>query len=225
MRCGELETWLQRRLDAGPKELADFLEHHLEHCLDCRALHAAALRLEDGLRALAPPRVPADLTGHIVHRVMAARNSRFRRRLAAVAALAATVLALSLAVPPHGQTNRLGSPEASVALKDTVPPSEAPRQPPSLSRSVREAGSALVALVGRTADETMGESRVLLPATLPQRVLAPVSWPEPLDPPVQSMRQAGEGVSAGLEPVVSSARRAMDLFLRDAPETAPGGHQ
>jgi hypothetical protein len=42
-----------------------------------------------------------------------------------------------------------------------------------------------------------------------------------LDPPAQSLRQAGQGVATGLEPVATSARRAFDLFLRDIPPVAP----
>jgi hypothetical protein len=37
----------------------------------------------------------------------------------------------------------------------------------------------------------------------------------PPDAPVKSLREAGESVSAGLGPVASSARRAVDLFIRD----------
>ena len=47
----------------------------------------------------------------------------------------------------------------------------------------------------------------------------------PLDPPARSLREAGEGVSVGLEPVADSARRVVGLFLRELPpmDAAPRG--
>jgi hypothetical protein len=38
-----------------------------------------------------------------------------------------------------------------------------------------------------------------------------------MEPPTRPLREAGEGVSEGLEPVTTSARRAVDLFLRELP--------
>jgi predicted anti-sigma-YlaC factor YlaD len=38
-----------------------------------------------------------------------------------------------------------------------------------------------------------------------------------IEPPTRSLREAGQGVSEGLEPVTNSARRAFDLFLRELP--------
>ena len=97
-----------------------------------------------------------------------------------------------------------------------VQPSTGQRLPVSLQASVREAGSALVALVERTADEAVEQGRVLFPTTLPPQATFD-SGTLPFDPPVRSLREAGQGLSAGLEPVATSARRAMDLFLREVP--------
>jgi hypothetical protein len=41
--------------------------------------------------------------------------------------------------------------------------------------------------------------------------------------PMRSLRDAGQGVSSGLEPVADSARRAFDMVLREIPTVAPGG--
>jgi hypothetical protein len=38
-----------------------------------------------------------------------------------------------------------------------------------------------------------------------------------LEPGTQSLREAQEGVAVGFEPVTSSARRAVNLFLREIP--------
>src|SRR5260370_41476734 len=90
-----------------------------------------------------------------------------------------------------------------------VPPAGA-----TLDQDVEEAGSALAALTRRAAGETLDQSRRLLsdmtPAVRPDEALQP-----PPEPPTQSLREAGQGVSSGLEPMASSARRAVNLFLRD----------
>jgi hypothetical protein len=86
----------------------------------------------------------------------------------------------------------------------------------SLQASVREAGTALAALVERTADEAVGESRALLPAGLPRQAAFEADTLA-FDPSVRSLREVSQGLSAGLEPVTASARRAVDLFLREMP--------
>jgi hypothetical protein len=74
----------------------------------------------------------------------------------------------------------------------------------------------LAALVGRTADEAVEQSRALLPAGLPRQATFDADSLA-IDPSVRSLREAGQGLSAGLEPVTTSARRAVDLFLREMP--------
>jgi hypothetical protein len=70
-------------------------------------------------------------------------------------------------------------------------------------------------LTSQTADETMGETRWFVPK-VPSPVLPKVDL-ESIESPTRPLRAASEGVSAGLEPVTSSARRAVDLFLRELP--------
>jgi hypothetical protein len=41
-----------------------------------------------------------------------------------------------------------------------------------------------------------------------------------LEPPANSLRQAGREVSAGLRPLAHSARRAVAMFLGEFPEAA-----
>ena len=76
----------------------------------------------------------------------------------------------------------------------------------------------MVALVNRTADETVGQSRVLLPQGVSTPALpASETWQPTLEPGADSLREAQEGVALGFEPVTSSARRAVNLFLREIP--------
>jgi hypothetical protein len=74
-----------------------------------------------------------------------------------------------------------------------------------------EAGTAMAALTTRTASETVDQTRSLLP-------LLPTSTVEVLsEPPLEPLREASEGVSAGLAPVAEHARRAVGVFFRDLP--------
>ena len=62
------------------------------------------------------------------------------------------------------------------------------------------------------------QGRVFLPRNLPEGPTADAPALEPLlDQPARSLREMQDGMSAGLEPVASSARRAVDLFLRELP--------
>ncbi len=83
---------------------------------------------------------------------------------------------------------------------------------------------ALGTLVRRTATETFDQGRLLIPSqVLPPNPLPQDSWQVNLDEPARTLTQTGQNLSASLEPVTSSARRAVDLFLRELPpvETEP----
>jgi hypothetical protein len=87
-----------------------------------------------------------------------------------------------------------------------------------LHRRIEEASLAVVALTRQAADETMGQTKFLLPVSIPQASLG--DFPQPdgaMEPPVQSLRDVQEGMSAGLEPVANSARRAIGFFWRGIP--------
>src|SRR5207302_304859 len=99
-----------------------------------------------------------------------------------------------------------------------------PAAPPSLDESVKDAGAALVALTRRTAHETFGQTRLLLPDVSPPVPRPhPDLWQQTVEQPAQSLREAGAGVSTGLGPVADSARRAVDMFLQEIPPVPPGG--
>jgi hypothetical protein len=226
---------LQQRLDGRPGRDAD-LEVHLAGCPDCRELHAAAGRLEDGLRQLAPPVPPPELAVRVVARVLAQRRAAARRRRVLVGcALAASLLLGYLAAPAWLPPDD-GPGERQFALRwlnwiwprpalqdiaidiergdlmeiDVRPPSPAP----SLRASVAEA---VAGLTSRLADETVGPTRGLLEDIGPP---APPS-PQTPDPPGSPLREARQGATVCLEPVATSARRAVDLFLRELPPLEP----
>ena len=139
---------------------------------------------------------------------------RSRRRWAVSLALAAGLfVALSLRLDWRGRPAEPKSNKSEVIVKKTPAPPAV--DSPTLRESAAEMGGAVVALTSQTADETMGQTRWLVP-----RVSSP-ALPrvdlESIEPPTRPLREAGESLSAGLEPVTNSARRAVDLFLRELP--------
>ncbi|HEY7424119.1 MAG TPA: hypothetical protein VH682_07775 [Gemmataceae bacterium] len=213
MNCHASHDLLQQGLDGTPIESPEWLEH-LRGCPDCRALAAATRRLQDGLRLLAAPLPPLDLTARIADRVVLDRRRarrRARQRWAVSLALAAGLfLALALRLDWRGRPAKHESHQPGAIAKSA--------DAPTLRESAAEVGGAVAALTSQTADETMGQTLWLVPkvssASLPTVDL------EFIGPPTRPLREAGEGVSAGLEPVTTSARRAVDLLLRELPPMA-----
>jgi hypothetical protein len=130
-----------------------------------------------------------------------ARRQRVGRWAATGAALAAAIV---LAVWLSNRALNSGNPGQEMAL--------APTKAPSLRAELVGAGDAVASLTKRTASETLGESRLLVPKIeVPKFVTA--SWSlatAPLD-------STGKGIADGFEPVATSARRAVNLFLGDVP--------
>ena len=237
MTCSEIHDLLQQRLDGEPIAEGAVLDRHLAACSACRELVASANRLEDYFRSLVSPTPPADLSQRILARWLEEhrQQARWRRRLlTSVAIAAALLLALFLGYQswrPKGETESGRNDE--MANQNHSSPRFAPSPSPriaaapaesSLNRNMEEAGSALVALVNRTADETVGQGKVLLPTTMPAPPLPDAeAWQQTLEPPVESLREAQQNVALGLEPVTNSARRAVNLFWRELPpkETRP----
>ena len=218
MNCHAYQSLLQQRLDGTPVESPEALQH-VRTCADCRALEAATRRLEDGLRRLASPLPPPDLARRIADRVLSDRRRiqrRARRRLAATLALAACLLvALALRLDWRTARDVRDTDRSEVKVTKALP--EPPKRPaaPTLRESVAEAGGAVASLTNQTADEAVASTRWLVPR-VPTPQLPEVKLSS-IEPPTAPLREAGEGVSAGLEPVTNSARRAVDLFLRELP--------
>jgi hypothetical protein len=240
MNCDDCRQQLQARLD-GESVPADDIAAHLAACPECRALEAAARRLHTGLRLLTPPAPPAGIAERLIAGVLADRRKRVRRRRLAfagvVGALAASLLVVLFFTPGEDDRTAFGwvedmyslakyryfTPNKSlkqIQLAPHTPPDEEPV--PSLNDNMADATSAVASLARRTADETVSSGQLLVPA-----VSLPMTEPEvlgpPLEPPAQSLREAGHGVAVGLEPVTSSAVRAFDLFRRDIAPMTPAG--
>lgn len=217
MGCADVHHWLQRRLDGEFREAPAIVERHLASCPRCRAQEAAAQRLDWALHRQPLPVPPAGFARRITVQALADRQRRLRtRQLWIGAALAASLLVvLSLLSFRSRQTPGL-SPVVDQPLARLAPPVERPPAPASVDRNVAEAGSALVGLVNRTRQEALEQGRMLWATGV--SVAAPrADRREPFDPTVQSLRTAGQEVTAGLEPVTDSARRAVRLFLHDLP--------
>jgi hypothetical protein len=213
MNCLKSRELLQRRLDGSPvDDDRVLLDLHLAECRDCRELHGASQVLLENLRHWSLPQVPEGLSKRIVREVRLQRRKLRRTRLVATAASLAASLLIGLLI-----TYVLSRPSKNqdLAIHEEVMPNLAPA---SLQRSVEEAGQAVVALTRRTADETVGQTRLLLPAMFPESPLAETPMARiSLQASTQSLVEVKDGMSAGLEPVASSARRAIDLFLREIP--------
>jgi len=224
MNCHEFQDWLQADLDRGTRAsglsglpLAGFGEH-LSACPACERLHAASRRLKQGLHLLALSPVPAGLLDRVLDEVLTdrRRRQRWRFRLAGALALAASVLVIALA----GQLlPRPASPSPRPADR-TIVVRPAPPSVPSIRDTVTEASSAVVGLTAWTIDQAFDRTRMLLPP-MDDSLLPPMGLQQPLEPPARSLVEAGQEVSAGLEPIADSARRAIALFRRDLPPLGP----
>jgi hypothetical protein len=221
MNCRESLDILQQHLDGIRPPSAESLAAHLRECPSCAGLHAAGRRLRDGLQLLKSPTPPTGLAPRISAAALrSVRRRRLARRGAYALALAAAVLAAvgirfsfgptPSAVPDH----EIAKVMAPSKLEVLQPPPANPTPPP-LSNTVAEVGEAVASLTSRTADEAVGQTRLLLPIVSGSS-LASLDFPPP-EAPARPLRQAGENLTAGLDPVADSARRAVDLFLRDLP--------
>ncbi len=208
MNCRAFRELLQRRLDGAATDPAA-LDGHRKECPQCAGLAAAADRLAAGLPHLAPPAPPPDMTARVVGRVLQDRRARRqrRRRWASAGTLA---VAASLLLAIGLRVWRPGGPDAPP--QPAPPPvAQAPAEAATIHESVAEARSAVEALASRTAEEAVARTKGLLPG-LGRSPLEPMDVGPPLEAP---LREAGQNVSAGLEPVADFSRRAVGQFLRD----------
>jgi hypothetical protein len=205
VNCPDCGDRLQRWLDARTPGAAPPL------CPACAEWSAAAVRLDRGLRLLAAPAPPAYLADRIIARLRA-RRRRVRLLFTAglVAAAAMVFLTVWLGFPVSKPIESGGIPHVFVRAPDPEPsvPSV------NLRDSVAQAGSAMASLTARTADETVAKTKALLPLTV-EPSLGKLDLPPAA--PTRSLRDTGESVTAGLEPVADSARRAVSLFFRELP--------
>ena len=219
MNCQECLDRLQLYLDGAL--LDGEADEHAKHCSECAARVGAARRLVDGLRLLKAPVLGPDLAAAIV--VASLRDMRrrrqMRRTLVGLAVAASVLAAIAVGYSGNAVPRRINSDQFGGTTK-----APAGRQPAALARTegtlplrdtVAEASEAVASLTSRTADRAVDETRFLLPI-VPAPSLSSLDLPDPAVP-AKPLREASERVSAGLEPVASSARRAVNLFLRELP--------
>jgi hypothetical protein len=219
LACDAFLVRATESLDRPGENLEPDVLAHAEACDPCRAWLRAVRVLRQGLEVRARPVPPEGLSDRILEAALADRRAARRewlvRRFAPVAALAAAVVVVAwIAVSQFGSPPGPGPapPPEVVAVPEGVrePAGSPPHPLPSLRDSLSEAGTALVGLTRRTAEET----RQLLPTPGPLPT-GEVRMLASLDPAAQSLAEARQGAAEGLSPVTGSARRAMDLFLRE----------
>ncbi len=225
MNCELCHDLIQQRLD-GQNVVAPELERHLAECTRCASLESASQRLRAGLQLLVSPRPPLDLTERFVAGGLAdlrTQRQRVRRRFVAVA-VAASLLVAAAGIGWY-VSERLGfnkdQPQVPIIVNNTPtlprqsPDQQKPPSTPSMRDSVTDAGNALASLTTRTADETVGQTRLLVPM-----VTGPSLDELDMPPGVESTKsylETSHGVSTALEPVTNSAGRALRLFSHDLP--------
>jgi hypothetical protein len=102
----------------------------------------------------------------------------------------------------------------------SIVPPEMPQSEPATAFSfdAREVRQAIAALAQRTAGDTIDQTRFLMPSVARgPRMDAPGFRLLPSDPAANSFEAVAFGVGNGLKPITDSARRAVDLFMREVP--------
>ena len=220
MICREfLDAWNEHfdspRSGSDP-ECVRAMKHHAAECPECAALAVGFAVMEQGLPALTPPRVPADLVDRILLAHDEASRPRMLRnpvRIAAVIAglAAAASLAIVLWKYPAPRPGGKG-PEIARA---------APGLPPRpLSIALAEATSATLDLaLATSAPAARTGQRVFLST---QSEAGEASWPTavPSGSASDVLHSVGQGVESGVRPLSGTARRAFGFLIGPASPSA-----
>jgi hypothetical protein len=200
--CEAGQAALHRLLDGEPAWDTPEAAAHRAACVDCRE----ELALARSFAALpAAVVVPAELGGKVLQAaVTASRRRRLYRSAGVGMALAASVLVAVFLAQPTPQTVS----ESRMVARVPEPKNTGAAQKP-LGESVSEARDAIVALTKRAADETRETSATLLPN--PRLVSTP-----DMGGGLEPLTDAQAGAARSVEPIRTSARRALNLFLRAA---------
>ena len=200
--CEPAQAALQRLLDGEPAWDAPGATTHRAGCAACREELALARLMAGALRS---PAAPSDLGARVLRAAInSGRRRRIRRYAGVAGALAASVLLAVETLQPQPQTI---TERPSVAALPRAKDETVPNKP--LGEAVTEAREALVALTRRTATETRQTSAGLIPN--PKLPDMPGSG-DGLEP----LADAQAGAARSVDPITTSARRAVNLFLRAA---------
>jgi hypothetical protein len=204
MNCSDFEKALQQRLDGVAEAGRPVLDLHLARCPECRPLDEAAGRLEEGLALMraSAARPPIGMRERIVRRALAEQRARSSRRRLVGLALAASI-GLAIVLSRNWLMTPLRPGANALAHRETA----------SLKRSVHDAQVALTSIVNRTAGTAIDEGRSLLP--VPSSFETPTLLARSLDPPVRTLKVTGARVGDSLNPVLASAKDAVQFFLGD----------
>lgn len=231
--CRAFDRLANRVLDRELPPAALDADAHATHCPGCRAARAGVVRL---LRRTFPP-VLAPTPG-FADRVTRAAVADFRRRrmLRRAARVGIGALAASLLVGtwfasprspladrgafarwwPAGVVRPVPVPEAPPAPDSTPDRQESPD---SIRGRFAEAGSAVVSLTRKATDDTLAPALTLFTAPAP----SPVRPGRPAGELPEALTELPQAAKAGLEPLTNTAKRAVNLFLRDVGGAAGGG--
>jgi hypothetical protein len=215
--CAAFDRLVNRVLDGDVSPTALNADPHPVICRACRQTRAATFLLIDGLNRLTESVPSAGFVDGVTR--TAVRD--YRRRTAVrwtvrtgVGALAAAVLIGWLVLPTSDS-----SPTANKDSQKDVPVPILPdaktyaRQDPpaeTIRGRISEAGSAVVSLTRKATDDTLTPARNLFATPAPR--VNPKQPAIELPDPLAEMPQAAR---AGLEPLADTAKRAVNLFLRD----------
>jgi hypothetical protein len=99
-----------------------------------------------------------------------------------------------------------------------LPPTHFFADSASRNGRIQETGTDVTASTRRTADGSVNQTKLRLLVAIPQAYFGDAADLEQvLEPSAESFREIQEAMSAGLEPVATSARRAVGLFLCELP--------
>ena len=194
MNCLESQDLLQRRLDGDTCPASLALDQHLAGCPSCRHKHAAGMLMLDGLKAL--PRCPELRTGfaqQLVGRILHDRQKRrvrMRRQMWVTAGLAAAILIMVLAGNFWLPKPNVPKEPAPVVQKNKEP--EHPTPLPAPRNPAEQKPEAKAAALAQSMEEAGNDA-------------------------AQSLRQAGQGMSEGLNTVSRNAQRAVSFFMNELP--------
>jgi hypothetical protein len=227
MTCVECQEYWQQILDGRPEADNTSFAEHLAACPACGQGNTAVRRLRDGLHLVAAPPLPSNFAQRVSQRVIADQvgRRRQRRRWFAAAVLAASLFLAVFAGYRWINPKEPGPVSPGPVAEGGKGAPEAPTPAPSPRASVTGAGEAVASLSRKATEETVEQTRLLWPVATAPLFFDGIDLQTPLEPPAQSLREAGSGVSSGLEPVANSARRAMNLFWRDLPPVDSGKKQ
>lgn len=184
---------------------------HAEVCADCRQIALVAQRFQT---CIVPAiELPSGLAERILERAIDDRRIRVRTRwvsAASLATLAAGVVIAAFLVWPNSQAKPEPSPE--IVVLPPKEPSVAVANPPRFDERMAEAGTAIASISRNAKDQTVTPTKNFIP----QAPLA-ISPEAPLDmePAAATLAEIPQHARSGIEPVTSTTRRAVNLFLRD----------